>query len=445
MPPRLPARAPDDQTLSISALHDAYARGLTPDAVLALIHDRLARLDDPGIFLHLAPPAARTLPAFDPARFPLWGIPVAVKDNIDVAGMPTTAACPAFARTPDASAAAVERLEAAGALILGKTNLDQFATGLVGVRTPYLVPRNACAPDRVPGGSSSGSAVAVAQGLASLALGTDTAGSGRIPAALNGIVGLKPSVGAIPTRGVVPACPSLDCVSVFATGVADAMTAFDVMAGPDPADPWSRPLAAQTTPIRRLGVPRAEDLFLDEAPMRPAWSTTHAAAATLLPTEPVDLTPFLTAARMLYEGAFVAERDAAFGDVWRADPDAVHPVIARILATAAPFTATDAFRALHRMAALKAETRPVWAEVDALLVPSAPNFPTVADLAADPITPNARIGTYTNFVNLMDLTALAIPGPRRADGLPFGITLIGPRGSESGLADLATRLQEALQ
>ncbi len=441
----MPSSAQPEISLDIPTLHAAYARGLHPREVLRLIRARHAALGDPGIFLHFAPDevAAEALPAFDPARFPLWGVPVAVKDNIDVAGMPTSAACPAFAYTPAESAPAVERLVAAGALILGKTNLDQFATGLVGVRTPHAVPRNACAPGRVPGGSSSGSAVAVAQGLASLALGTDTAGSGRVPAALNGIVGLKPSVGAVPTRGVVPACPSLDCVTVFALRVADAWAGFAAMAGPDEADPWSRPITGDPPPIRRLGIPRAADLFLDEAPMRAPWEAMRARAAAMLPAEEVDLSPFLEAARLLYEGAFIAERDAAFGNFWRTNPDAVHPVTARILAGAARFTATDAFRGLHRLAALRAATRPVWSRVDALLVPTAPNFPTLAEMEANPIEPNSRLGTYTNFVNLMDLSALAIPAPPRADGLPFGVTLIGPRGADAALAALGAELMQA--
>lgn len=432
---------------SIAALHAAYAGGLTPSAVMAGLAARQRVLDDPGIYLVQPSEAAvaasiAALPPFDPARFPLWGVPVAVKDNIDVAGMPTTAACPAYAYVPAESAPAVARLVAAGAIITGKTNLDQFATGLVGVRTPHPIPRNAAAPDRVPGGSSSGSAVAVAQGLALLSLGTDTAGSGRVPAALNGLVGLKPSVGAIPSRGVVPACPSLDCISVFANDVADAWACYGVMAGADDRDPWSRPieLGAPGPAFTRLGIPRAEDLHLDGAEQRAAWEAALARLPAGVTLVERDLTPFLETARLLYEGAFVAERDAAFGAL--VPPEAMHPVTRRIVAGAARFSATDAFRGLHRLAELRLATRPAWEGIEALLVPTAPNFPTLAELEADPIGPNARLGTYTNFVNLLDLAAIAVPAPLRPDGLPFGVTLIGPRASDAGLAATGAALMK---
>ncbi|MGG5887429.1 allophanate hydrolase [Falsiroseomonas sp. HC035] len=432
----------------IAALHAAYARGLTPMAMAAGLEARHDSVADPGIYLYRPTPGALSasaagLPAFDLHRYPLWGVPIAVKDNIDVAGMPTSAACPAYSYWPTNSAPAVARLLAAGALITGKTNLDQFATGLVGVRTPHPVPRNACAPDHVPGGSSSGSAVAVAQGLALLALGTDTAGSGRVPAGLNGLVGLKPSVGAVPSRGVVPACPSLDCISVFARSVDDAWAGYVVMAGEDPLDPWSRPieLGSPGAPFVRLGIPRAADLHLDDADQRAAWDAAIARAGRVATLEEIDLTPFLEIARLLYEGAFVAERDAAFGHL--VPRSAMHPVTQRILAGAARFTATDAFTGLHRLAALRLATRPAWSRMEALMVPTAPNFPTLAELEADPVGPNARLGTYTNCVNLLDLAALAIPAPRRPDGLPFGVTLIGPRGSDAGLAATGNHLLKA--
>lgn len=432
---------PDDLPLDRASLHRAYAGGLRPEAVLALIHRRLVALDDPGIFIALAKPA-ESLPPFDPVRFPLWGLPVAVKDNIDVRGLPTTAGCPDFAYRPAGDATVVAKLREAGAIIIGKTSLDQFATGLVGVRTPYPVPRNAFDATRVPGGSSSGSAVAVARGLATLALGTDTAGSGRVPAALNGLVGLKPSLGAVSTRGVVPACRSLDCVSVFALNVADAWAGFAAIAGEDQADPYSRPLLlddpASAAPLRRIGLPLQPEL--DEEPARPAWNAARARLGALGVTlEAVAMDDFHAVARLLYDGPWVAERAAAVGDFCATRPDAVHPVTRAIVAGAGRFSAVDAFRGQYALAELKRATERVWQRVEAIAVPSVPCFPTLADLAADPLGPNARLGLYTNFVNLLDLAAIAVPGPFRPDGLPAGITLIGPRGSDARLAALGAR------
>jgi allophanate hydrolase len=437
---------------TIAGLHRAYAAGMPPAEVVTAAYARIRAVDDPGIFLHLASEAevlaaAKGLPPFDPARYPLWGVPCAVKDNIDVAGMPTTAACPAFSYRPDRSAAAVEKLAAAGALVIGKTNLDQFATGLVGVRTPHAVPRNAFDPARVPGGSSSGSAVAVAQGIVAFALGTDTAGSGRIPAALNDLVGLKPSVGALSARGMVPACRTLDCISVFARSVDDAFVAYAVMRGVDAEDAFSRPVAddqpATATLPHRIGVPDAASLlFFSDRSMEAAY---HAAIARLrgLVDEivEIDLTPFLTVARLLYDGPWVAERHAAMRAFLATHADHVHPVTRAIVANAGRFSATDAFEGLYRLAELRRATEPTWARIDALAVPTAPIFPTLAELAADPIGPNSRLGTYTNFVNLLDLAALAVPGPFRDDGLPAGITFIGPRGSDAALARLGATFE----
>jgi allophanate hydrolase len=430
---------------TIAGLHRGYAAGAVPSEVVAAAYAHIRAVDDPGIFLHLAPEAevqaaAARLPAFDPARFPLWGVPCAVKDNIDVAGMPTTAACPAFAYRPDRSATAVEKLIAAGALIIGKTNLDQFATGLVGVRTPHPVPRNAFDPARVPGGSSSGSAVAVAQGIVAFALGTDTAGSGRVPAGLNDLVGLKPSVGAISARGMVPACRTLDCISVFARTVDDAFAAYAVMRGFDAEDNYSRVVPADTpteaTLPRRIGVPDAASLmFFGDHAMQAAY---QASLARLKPLADeiveIDLSPFLAVAKLLYDGPWVAERHAAMRAFLATHAENVHPVTRAIVTSAGKFSATDAFEGLYRLAELRRTTEPTWSRIDALAVPTAPIFPTLAELKTDAIGPNSRLGTYTNFVNLLDLAALAVPGPFRADGLPAGLTFIGPRGSDAALA-----------
>ncbi len=438
---------PTDYAPTIAELHAAYAGGTPAGEVIAAVYRRIAAVADPGIFIHLRPEAdvladAARLPAFDSALYPLWGVPVAVKDNIDVAGLPTTAACPTFARVPGRSAAAVERLVAAGALIIGKTNLDQFATGLVGVRSPYPVPRNAFDPSRVPGGSSSGSAIAVAQGIVPVALGTDTAGSGRIPAGLNDLVGLKPSLGAVSTRGVLPACRTLDCVSVFARTPDDAWRTYEVLRGFDAEDAYSRPVPAEAPAdapsLKAIGLPAAKDrLFFGDILMADAFD----ASLRLLPplvdaTAEVDLDPFLAVARLLYEGPWVAERHAAMRAFLATNADDVHPVTRQIVGAAGRFSATDAFEGLYRLAELRRATEAVWTRVDALVVPTCPIFPTLAELAADPIGPNSRLGTYTNFVNLLDLAALSVPGLFRADGLPAGITLIGPRGSDAALMRL---------
>jgi allophanate hydrolase len=432
--------------IDIAGLCAAYARGLDPVEVVDHVFDAIDRAKDPGIFISLvgraaARKAARALGRHDPAM-PLWGVPFAVKDNIDVAGMPTTAACPAFAYRPKTTAPAVERLLAAGAILIGKTNLDQFATGLVGVRTPYPVPRNAIDPAIVPGGSSSGSAVAVACGIVPFALGTDTAGSGRVPAGLNNIVGLKPSGGAISIRGAVPACRTLDCISVFAGTVDDAWTVFAFLAGEDKDDPFSRPLvlgrpgAAPPHPV--IGIPRPRDQkFFGDAAARTAWR-----AATGLLEDlgarfvEIDMTPFFAAAALLYEGPWVAERYAAVRPFIEKRARDVHPVTRRIVQGATAFSAADAFAAIYRLAELKLATGPVWRGIDALAVPTAPCAPTLLDLEHDPIGPNTRLGTYTNFVNLLDLAALAVPGPMRRDGRAAGITLIAPRGSDAALASL---------
>jgi allophanate hydrolase len=433
------------------SLHSAYAGGLAPEEVVAEVYRRLRAVDDPGIFIHLAGEdalraAAVALPPFDPARYPLWGLVAAVKDNIDVACMPTTAACPAFAYTPAADATCVRLLRAAGALILGKTNLDQFATGLVGVRTPYPVPRNALDPALVPGGSSSGSAVAVARGLASVALGTDTAGSGRVPAALNGIVGWKPSLGAVSTLGVVPACRTLDCVSVFATRVDDAWRVSAVLAGDDAADPYARPRPMRPhggpTAGTAVGVPDAASRrFFGDAAHRAAFERDLDALGALgCRLQPLDFTPFYETAALLYEGAWLAERLVAVEALLARQPEALHPTTAAIIAPAARLSAAGVFKDLYRLAALRRAIETAIAGIDLLAVPSVPRLVTRAEVEIDPFGPNRELGTYTNFANLLDLCAVTLPTPRRGDGGPASLTLLARGGEDGRLLPLAQAL-----
>ena len=436
-----------DIDFTVASLSAAYAGGIRPADVVREAFRRIAAAGDPGIFIALADEdatiaAAERLGPYDPAQ-PLWGMPFAVKDNIDVAGLPTTAACPAYAYIPVRSAAVVERLVAGGAILIGKTNLDQFATGLVGVRTPYPVPRNAIDPALVPGGSSSGSAVAVARGLVAFALGTDTAGSGRVPAALNNIVGLKPTRGAISARGVVPACRSLDCVSVFAGTVADAWAVTSAAAGYDPEDAWSRPVGLgdmALPPVVRIGVPDAASLRIGSDLAGAAFDAALAALPDLgAALRPVDLAPFYAVAALLYEGAWVAERYAAIREFIEAQPEALHPVTRQIIEGARRFSAADAFAGQYRLAELARTAAKVWDGIDVLIVPSIPDICTLDDVAADPIGANSRLGTYTNFVNLLDQCALAVPGSFRSDGRPSGVTLIAPAGRDGLLAALAAQ------
>lgn len=373
----------------------------------------------------------------DATTLPLYGIPFAVKDNIDVAGMPTTAACPAFTYIPTVDATAVARLKQAGAIVLGKTNLDQFATGLVGTRSPYGVVPNSFNSDYVSGGSSSGSATTVAHGLVPFSLGTDTAGSGRVPAGFNNIVGLKPTKGRVSTSGVVPACRSLDCVSVFALTVDDAETVAAVMEGFDAADGYSRvaPAAAKYFPNKpRFGIPASPDWFGDTQ-AEAAWLETleniSAFGAELVT---LDFTPMFTLAQLLYGGPWVAERHAAIAKFMQNHADDMNDVVRGIVEKAVNFSATDAYRAEYRRADLAREIQIVMNDVDALLVPTSPLHPTIAEVAADPIGVNSQLGTYTNFVNLADCSALALPATLRADGLPFGITLIAPAWQDAALA-----------
>ena len=379
------------------------------------------------------------------SRLPLYGIPFAVKDNIDVAGLPTTAACPAFSRLPERSATVVEKLEAAGAILVGKTNLDQFATGLVGTRSPYGAVPNAFRPEYISGGSSSGSAVTVARGAVSFSLGTDTAGSGRVPAGLNNIVGLKPSRGLVSARGVVPACQSLDCVSVFTLTVPDAVAVLEAARGYDPEDPWSREL--------QLSAPRLPERFTFALPEQLEFhGDAHAMHAFNEAVDRleglggkavrIDFSLYLEAAALLYEGPWVAERLAAIRPFFEKHPDQVHPVVRKIIEGGAKHSAADLFAGLTRIEALKKAAAQLWNRADVMVVPTAPTAYTIEEVLAEPFLNNRRLGHYTNFVNLLDLAACAVPSSMRPDGLPSGITLIAPAGSDLALADLAQRFHQ---
>jgi allophanate hydrolase len=435
-------------TETVAAIVAAHRAGsVSPAQTVARSYKRIRDHDDPAIFISLrdekeAIAEAEGLSAKDAARLPLYGIPVAVKDNIDVAGLSTTAGCPAFSYMPSHDATCVARLRAAGAIMIGKTNLDQFATGLVGLRSPYGIPRNPVRGDLIPGGSSSGSAVAVSAGLVPLALGTDTAGSGRVPAMLNNIVGLKPSLGLISTAGVVPACRTLDCISVFSLGVDDAMTALAAMAGPDGADPYSRsrplPEMSGFPANLRLGVPRDGQLIFfgdkaAETTYGDALKRWTALGATLVG---FDLEPFYETARLLYEGPWVAERYLVIRDLLASSPEAIHPVTRDIIVAGSHLSAADTFAALYLLQALRKISERAFAGIDALVLPTAPTVYSTAQVLANPIELNSRLGTYTNFVNLLDLCGLALPAAIRSDGIPFGITLLAPAGNDAQLASI---------
>ncbi|MEU9670446.1 allophanate hydrolase [Streptomyces bobili] len=410
-------------------------------------HARVEAVDRPEIWIGLRPLAAveaeaRALDARVAAgeHLPLAGRLLAVKGNIDVAGLPTTAGCPAYAYEPRADAPVVARLRAAGALVLGTTNLDQFATGLVGTRSPYGAVRNARAPERISGGSSSGSAVAVALGIADLALGTDTAGSGRVPAAFNGVVGLKPTRGLVSTEGVVPACASLDCVTVFARTLPEAEQALAHMTSAP-----GRPLPARAPGPWRIAVPPLDQL----GELDPGWPEAYDAAVRQLRSagaeiRTIDLAPFTEAAAMLYEGAFVAERYTAVGSfvdkLLTEGGEGLDPTVAGIITGARDIPAHRLYADTDRLAALRARALTAFADADALLLPTTPGHPTLAEVAADPLGANARLGRFTNSTNLFDLSAAAVPAGE-VGGLPFGVMLIGPAFTEERLTRIADLLR----
>jgi allophanate hydrolase len=441
-----------DASLDLTTLHRAYDRGeLSPEALIEALYARIADGRDPNVWIHLHPKpallaAARALGSQRDPRKPLWGIPFGVKDNIDVVGMPTTAACPEFAYEPERSAPAVERLLAAGALCLGKTNMDQFATGLVGTRSPFGACNNVFDPKYLAGGSSSGSGIAVAAGHASFALGTDTAGSGRVPAALGNIVGLKPTRGLVSTEGVVPACRSLDCVSVFALGCADAAVVREVMTTD------AKQLAPPHVGIRearaplRIGTPRWAQLqFYGDAEAARGHERVVAELVALAGVQvDIDWAPFAAIGEMLYGGPWVAERVLAVGDFIRGRPDACLPVTRSIIMNGERYSAGDTFAAFYRLDALRAEAERVWEEIDVLVLPTTPTIYTQADDARDPRMYNDRLGTYTRFANFLGYPALAVPGGLKPNGLPFGVSLVMRNGYDRALDALGQQLEQRL-
>ncbi|KIQ20290.1 allophanate hydrolase [Rhodococcus sp. MEB064] len=412
------------------------------DRVL-LAYKRIAEVDRPEVWIALRDEAEVLAEAASLAEdLPLYGMLVAVKDNIDVAGLPTTAACPEFSYDPAEDATVVARLRAAGALVLGKTNLDQFATGLVGTRSPHGAVRHAHDPEKISGGSSSGSATAVALGIVDVALGTDTAGSGRVPAAFASLVGIKPTLGLVPNTGVVPACVDYDAVTVFADDTATAATVMSVMIGPDAADPRSRswpatvPLAAPPRP--RVGVPRLEDLVA----LCPEYAEAFARTVTGLDAagidhDVVDISPLLDAAVLLYDGATVAQRYAAVGEFLSTGRATADPTVEAIVLGARTPTAHAYVDDLSTLLAAKSYAATLLDGLDGLLLPTTTEHPTIAAVQADPMGINRRLGTFTNFCNLLDMAAVAVPGAPTTAGAPFGVMVVGPAFSDQVVLDLA--------
>ncbi len=417
---------------------------------LAMLDETLARIEaydavQPQIWISRAPAErlraqAKGIDARIAAgdSLALAGVPFAVKDNIDVDGFETTAGCPAFAYTPAHSAYVVAQLEAAGALCVGKTNLDQFATGLVGTRSPFGIPANAYNRAYVSGGSSSGSAIAVAAGLVPFALGTDTAGSGRVPAAFNHLIGYKPSKGRWSTRGLVPACRTLDCISVFTHDTTDARLVDGVVAGFDPKDPYSRALPERLLEPHRIGVPMPgqRNWFGDAASQR-LYEKALAVLAERATLIELDIGYLQEAAALLYNGPWVAERTAALRDLLERDPDAIDPTVRKVVEPGAKISAVAAFEGQYRLAALQREAETMWERVDMLAFSTTGTIYRIAELLAEPVALNSNLGFYTNFVNLLDMAAVAVPAGQRDNGTGFGITLIGPAGSDSGLLEAA--------
>ncbi len=441
-------------SLDIQSLHEAYAIGrLAPVEVIRQIYAKVEANGDDSVWIHLLPESevlarASSLGEYD-SRLPLFGVPFAVKDNIDVATLPTTAACPEYAYVAEATATVVQLLLDAGAILIGKTNLDQFATGLVGTRSPYGA--SSCVFNRkyISGGSSSGSAVAVASGLVSFALGTDTAGSGRVPAAFNNLVGWKPTRGLVSTLGIVPACRSLDCPSVFTLTGHDALRVARVISVHDEADPYSRenPGSPPDLPAAfTFGVPSNEELqFFDDAEAKKLFQQAVQRLTSIggTPVE-IDYAPFRKAADLLYSGPWVAERLAAVTPFIDRNPRAFHPTTLKIIEGGRRYTAVDTFRDFYRLEALRRQASKEWKAMDILLLPTTGTIYTHEEVATDPVALNTNLGFYTNFVNLLDLSGIALPAGFRPNGLPFGVTLLGRAFLDNALFSIATRYQTAL-
>ncbi len=439
-----------DQSLAINHLRHQYQTGeTTPSQVLQSIYAHIAAYNDPAVWIYLAPLANSLALISDRSDLPLWGIPFAIKDNLDWAGIPTTAGCPAFAYTPNRSATVIEKLIAAGAIPIGKTNMDQFATGLVGTRSPYGICRNPYDDKYIPGGSSSGSGVAVATGMVSFSLGTDTAGSGRVPAAFTNIVGLKPTRGHISTKGLVPAMRTLDCVSIFALNCEDASTVLDVAGGYDPNDPFSLFSPVElTAPLKslnnlRVGIPSSQHLhFFDNQDAEYCY---HAGIERLSKLGcqiiNIDFRPFADTAQMLYGSPWVAERLVGLQDFLVDHAQDMEPITYEIIKGGDQYDAVSVFQAIYRLAELRRETEQQWQQMDILAVPTTGTIYSIAEVQASPLQLNSNLGLYTNFVNLLDLSAISIPNGFQKNGLPTGLTLIASAWQELLLCQIGTLVQ----
>lgn len=441
---------------TLADIKAAFARGISVEEVVGEAAVRADTYGDPAVWIMRAPrealqARARALDALDAparARLPLFGVPCAIKDNMDWAGTPTTAGCPAFAYTARESAFCVRKLEAAGAVILGKTNMDQFATGLAGNRTPYGAARSVFDREYVSGGSSSGSAVAVGAGIVAFALGTDTAGSGRVPAMFNNIVGLKPTRGIVSAAGVVPANRSIDCVAVLAPDVEDAIAVLDAIAEADPADPFAR-ARVSVPPVDggrfRFAVPAARDLeFYGDVGNAHLFERAIAALERMGGDKvAIDLAPFRDGGAILYQGGWIAERTAELGAFVEANRAACDPTVAQLIMAGKDKTAMEVFLAAHRLEALKRTAGRVLDGVDFLFTPTAPTTYTLREIEADPIALTWRFSTYTGFVNMLDLAAVAVPAGINPKGLPFGVQFVGPMFTEARLAAFAGRFLTA--